>query len=70
MRLQQVDEENQQFAARSLEIEEENTNLENIYVDSYQLHSTLDIEEVLKIIGENVINLVRIHSPKTTARTD
>ncbi len=58
VRLQQVEEENQQFAARYLEIEEENNNLANLYVASYQLHSTLDINEVLKIIVEIVINLV------------
>jgi hypothetical protein len=58
VRLQQVEEENQQFAARYLEIEEENNNLANLYVASYQLHSTLDIDEVLKIIVEIVINLV------------
>jgi nitrate/nitrite-specific signal transduction histidine kinase len=57
-RLRQVEEENQQFADRYLEIEEENNNLANLYVASYQLHSTLDIEEVLKIIIEIVINLV------------
>ena len=57
-RLQQAEEENQQFAARYLEIEEENNNLANLYVASYQLHSTLDLDEVLKIIVEIVINLV------------
>jgi nitrate/nitrite-specific signal transduction histidine kinase len=57
-RLRQVEEENQQFADRYLEVEEENNNLANLYVASYQLHSTLDIEEVLKIIIEIVINLV------------
>ena len=57
-RLQAVEEENQQFAERYLEVEEENNNLANLYVASYQLHSTLDLEEVLKIIVEIVINLV------------
>ncbi len=57
-RRQQAEEENQQFAARYLEIEEENNNLANLYVASYQLHSTLDLDEVLKIIVEIVINLV------------
>ena len=57
-RLRQVEEENHQFADRYLEIEEENNNLANLYVASYQLHSTLDIDEVLKIIIEIVINLV------------
>jgi nitrate/nitrite-specific signal transduction histidine kinase len=57
-RLQQVEEENQQFATRYLEVEEENNNLANLYVASYQLHSTLDLDEVLKIIMEIAINLV------------
>ena len=29
-----------------MEIEEENNNLANLYVASYQLHSTLDFDEV------------------------
>jgi nitrate/nitrite-specific signal transduction histidine kinase len=56
--LQEVEDENQQFAERYLEIEEENNNLANLYVASYQLHSTLDAGEVLKVILEIVINLV------------
>ena len=39
-------------------LEEENNNLANLYVASYQLHSTLDPSEVLKVILEIVINLV------------
>lgn len=58
VRLHQVEEENQQFAERYLEIEEENNNLANLYVASYQLHSTLDLDEVVQIIVEIVINLV------------
>ena len=50
--------ENRHFAQRYLEIEEENNNLANLYVASYQLHSTLDPDEVLKIVMEIVINLV------------
>jgi nitrate/nitrite-specific signal transduction histidine kinase len=57
-RLDQVEQENTQFAQRYVEIEEENNNLANLYVASYQLHSTLDLDEVLKIIMEIVINLV------------
>jgi nitrate/nitrite-specific signal transduction histidine kinase len=56
--LEEVEKENQQFAERYLEIEEENNNLANLYVASYQLHSTLDPSEVLKVILEIVINLV------------
>ncbi|MDX1579414.1 MAG: GAF domain-containing protein [Gemmatimonadota bacterium] len=57
-RLKAVEEENRQFASRYVEIEEENNNLANLYVSSYQLHSTLDLSEVLKIILEIVINLI------------
>lgn len=57
-RIRQVEEENQDFAQRYIEIEEENNNLANLYVASYQLHSTLDFQEVLQIIVEIVINLV------------
>jgi GAF domain-containing protein len=57
-RLREVEEENVQFVGRYIEIEEENNNLANLYVASYQLHSTLDLDEVLKIIIEIVINLV------------
>jgi GAF domain-containing protein len=57
-RLRQVEDENHQFAERYLEVEEENNNLANLYVASYQLHSTLDLDEVLKIVVEIVINLV------------
>lgn len=56
--LASVESENQQFAERYLEIEEENNNLANLYVASYQLHSTLDPNEVLKVIVEIVINLI------------
>jgi hypothetical protein len=56
--LQAVESENQQFAERYIEIEEENNNLANLYVASYQLHSTLDPSEVLRIIVEIIINLI------------
>jgi hypothetical protein len=57
-RLDHVERENNQFAQRYIEIEEENNNLANLYVASYQLHSTLDPDEVLKIIVEIGINLI------------
>ena len=56
--LQCVESENAQFASRYVEIEEENNNLASLYVASYQLHSTLDPSEVLKVILEIVINLI------------
>jgi nitrate/nitrite-specific signal transduction histidine kinase len=57
-RYQQVEEENKDFAKRYVEIEEQNNNLANLYVASYQLHSTLDFQEVLHIVMEIVINLI------------
>jgi nitrate/nitrite-specific signal transduction histidine kinase len=57
-RFSQVEEENKDFAAKYLEVEEENNNLANLYVASYQLHSTLDFNEVLRIVLEIVINLI------------
>ncbi len=54
----QVEEENKDFASKYLEVEEENNNLANLYVASYQLHSTLDFSEVLRIVLEIIINLI------------
>jgi len=53
-----VEEENKDFANRYVEVESENNNLANLYVASYQLHSTLDFNESLKIILEIVMNLI------------
>src|SRR6266581_3002413 len=39
-------------------LEQENNNLANLYIASYQLHSTLDFREVLQIITEIIINLI------------
>ncbi len=57
-RLRHLEEENHQFATRYVEVEEENNNLANLYVASFQLHSTLDLSEVVKIVIEIVINLI------------
>src|SRR5262249_20096905 len=57
-RLGALEQENRTFAERFIQIEEENNNLANLYVASYQLHSTLDLQEVLRIVVEIVINLV------------
>ncbi len=53
-----VEEQNREYAMRYVEVEEENNNLANLYVCSYQLHSTLDFNEVLQIIMEIIINLI------------
>jgi transcriptional regulator with GAF, ATPase, and Fis domain len=55
---QQAEAENKDFAVRYVEVEEQNNNLANLYVASYQLHSTLDFQEVLQIVIEIVINLI------------
>jgi transcriptional regulator with GAF, ATPase, and Fis domain len=53
-----VEEENKDFAARYIDVEEENNNLANLYVASYQLHSTMDLQEVLRIVSEIILNLI------------
>ncbi len=57
-RFRKVEEENKEFADRYIEIEEQNNNLANLYVASYQLHSTLDYKEVVRIVQEIIINLI------------
>ena len=57
-RYRKVEEENKEFADRYIEIEEQNNNLANLYVACYQLHSTLDYKEVVRIVQEIVINLI------------
>src|SRR5476649_2929019 len=57
-RFREVEEENRDFASRYVEVEEQNNNLANLYVASYQLHSTLDYREVIRIVQEIVINLI------------
>ncbi len=54
----EVERENIDFAKKYVEVEEENNNLANLYIASYQLHSTLDFNEVLQIITEILINLI------------
>jgi len=53
-----VEEQNREYAMRYVEVEEENNNLANLYVCSYQLHSTLEFKEVVQIIMEIIINLI------------
>lgn len=57
-RCKEVEKENQDFAGKYSEMEEENNMLGNLYIASHQLHSTLDFSEVLSVIMEIVINLV------------
>jgi nitrate/nitrite-specific signal transduction histidine kinase len=57
-RFQGVEEKTADFNARYLDIERENNNLANLYVASFQLHSTLDLREVTQIILEILLNFV------------
>jgi len=53
-----VEAESRNFAMRYAEVEQQNSNLANLYVASYQLHGTLDRERVVAAIKEIVINLI------------
>jgi hypothetical protein len=57
-RFRGVERENQDFHSRYHDIERENNNLANLYVASFQLHSTLDLREVTQIILEILLNFV------------
>jgi GAF domain len=57
-RLRSAETESRSWAERHAESEERNDELANLYVASYQLHATLDPEEVVAAISEIVINLV------------
>ena len=57
-RFKEMSKENKDFLERYRQIEVENNNLANLYVASYQLHSTLDFFEVLEVITEIIINLI------------
>ncbi len=57
-RFQRVEDENKEFADRYIEIESQNNNLANLYVASYQLHSTMDYHDVVRIVQEIIINLI------------
>src|SRR5438045_1956838 len=61
-RFRSVELENQSFEDRYREIERENNNLANLYVASYQLHSTLDLREITQIILEILLNFVGAHT--------
>lgn len=56
--LDTVSEESQQYFDRYQQIEIHSANLANLYVASYQLHTSIDRESVLKVVQEIVINLV------------
>jgi transcriptional regulator with GAF, ATPase, and Fis domain len=56
--LDYISDENRRLQEHYKEVEEQNNNLANLYVASYQLHSTLDFREVIEIVQEIIINLI------------
>jgi len=54
----ELEQRNREFAERYLDVEQQNTNLANLYVASYQLSGTLDRERILAAVQEIVINLI------------
>jgi len=57
-RFHEIEAENKDFAMRYIEVEEQNESLANLYVASYQLHSTLDPSEVVQCISEILMNMI------------
>lgn len=57
-RFNEIERENQDFAHRYVEVQSQNDALINLYVSSYQLHSTLDPGEVVNVIVEIILNLI------------
>jgi nitrate/nitrite-specific signal transduction histidine kinase len=57
-RLTEIERENERVAGEFIDIETQNANLASLYVASYQLHGTLDRDQVLAAIKEIIINLI------------
>jgi hypothetical protein len=53
-----MEEENREFAERYVQVERQNSDLISMYVASYQLHSTLNYDEVLKTVKDITINMM------------
>ena len=57
-RIDAIEAESRSFAERYVDVEQQNTNLANLYVASYQLTGTLDRERIVAAVQEIVINLI------------
>jgi hypothetical protein len=57
-RFEEAEAENRDFALRYVRVAHENEGLANLYVASCRLHSTLDPEDVTRIVGEILVELV------------
>ncbi len=56
--LESIRAESQRYSSRYTEIEQQSSNLANLYVASYRLHGTVDRKEVVDTIQEIIANLV------------
>lgn len=59
-KISSVEQKNLDFSNRYAEIEAENNLLANLYITTYQLHSTFDVSEIIRIIEEILLNLVGV----------
>lgn len=50
--------ENTDLQSRLLELEELNGSMMSMYVSSYQLHATLDLDEVVRVVEEILVNFI------------
>jgi nitrate/nitrite-specific signal transduction histidine kinase len=57
-RLAAAEQESRRYSERYVEIEQQNSDLANLYVASYRLHGTMERQEVLDVIQEIVSALV------------
>lgn len=53
-----IEAEKRVFIQRYIDVEKQNEALTNLYVASYQLHSTLESQKVVNIIAEIIVNLI------------
>lgn len=56
--IRNIEVENGKLAEQSLYLEEQISNLANLYVSSYQIHGSLRREEILTALSETIINLI------------
>jgi hypothetical protein len=57
-RLATITQDNRRFLDQFVALEQQNSNLANLYVASYRLHETLDKDEVIVALHEILMNLV------------
>ncbi|MCP4503610.1 MAG: hypothetical protein GY822_27070 [Deltaproteobacteria bacterium] len=50
--------ENTELQSRVLDLEELNGSMMSMYVSSYQLHATLDLDEVVRVVEEILVNFI------------